>query len=275
MAKVAIRFDIDSHKCIRDGVPRLLELSNKHGVPFTFYLNAGRAISIQDTVKTMLKSKNNDENYTMLSAREKLGTFDYIYAALINPKMTQYKENIVAINSSICELGIHGGLNHSHWYMSADVWNSGKIEKELSTAIKRIRKIIPEYEIKGFAAPGFVTSEKVEQMVAKLGFRYSTDWHENGIKDIVSYENGLYSIGVNVCGEPGGIAFWEYAAASGWDDEKTLTEFMSIVEDNDKVLVFDHPYFAAMNKLELIDKTINKLIENGHEIVTVEKMIDR
>ena len=43
--KLVCRFDIDTHKCIRDGVPNLLEISEERNVRFTFFLNAGRAIS--------------------------------------------------------------------------------------------------------------------------------------------------------------------------------------------------------------------------------------
>lgn len=49
MSYVVFRFDIDSHVCMKQGVPMLLDISKKHDVQFTFFLNAGRAVSIWDT----------------------------------------------------------------------------------------------------------------------------------------------------------------------------------------------------------------------------------
>ena len=96
MAEIAFRFDIDSHKCIRDGVPILLDISKKYGIPFTFFVNAGRAISVSDTLRTAFSNHDiQEDSIKMLSAREKLGTLDYLYAAAINPPMTKYNGSVI------------------------------------------------------------------------------------------------------------------------------------------------------------------------------------
>lgn len=273
MAKVAIRFDIDSHKCIRDGVPLLLKLSSTYDVPFTFYLNAGRAVSILDTIKTRLSGHTNDDSIKMLSAREKLGTMDFLYAAIINPKMTRYKENIKAIWNSNCELGIHGGMNHSHWYVGANQWSEDRIRNDVVKAIDEIRKIIPEYELQGFAAPGFVTSERVEKVLKELGFSYSTNWNKNGAGDICKVMQDFSTVGVNLCGEPGGVAYWEHAVAAGWSDAKMIDEVLQFACENDEVLLFDHPYFVALQKISLLEETIKRLILEGHKLLTVRELL--
>lgn len=271
MTKVAFRFDIDSHKCMRDGVPLLLNIAKEYGVPFTFYVNFGRAISIIDTL-TADKSEHVDD-VKMLSALEKLGRKDYLYAAMINPKMTKYKKELQMLFHSSCEVGIHGGRNHSHWYKSAAQWDYDKVYSEIQWALGELKKIAPEYKVDGFAAPGFVTSEVVNKVLLDCGFKYCSNTYCNGIDEIVSVNDDFAEISVNLCGEPGGIAFWEYAKAMNWSDEQTLQYFMNMVEKHEKVLVFDHPYFAAVNKASLIRKTIETLLANGHEIVTVNKLI--
>ena len=57
--KMVFRFDIDTHKCIRDGVPNLLELFDKYNVPFGFFLNTGKSISLKESIKSM--ASNNKE----------------------------------------------------------------------------------------------------------------------------------------------------------------------------------------------------------------------
>lgn len=273
MAKVAFRFDIDSHKCIRDGVPILLELSNHYHVPFTFYVNVGRAVSRVDTICSISKKRAfTDEHLQMLSAKQKLGAKDYIYAAIVNPMLKKYKENIVAIAQSGCELGLHGGMNHSHWHMHALQWSYGQIKNDLIKALKIMEQLVPDYNLQGFAAPGFVTNHVIEQVLKDIGFQYSSDWHENNASVICKWENAFPCVGVNLCGEPGGIAFWEYAFASGWTDRQTLDVFMDMVNTHENVVVFDHPYFVAMQKAELLRDTICRVIEQGHQIVTMREL---
>ncbi|MCM1182520.1 MAG: polysaccharide deacetylase family protein [Roseburia sp.] len=273
MAKVVFRFDIDSHKCIRDGVPVLLELSKRYDVPFTFYVNVGRAISRVDTICSFFEKRlSTDAEVKMLSAKQKLGTKDYLYAAIVNPVLGRYKENILAISQSKCELGLHGGMNHSHWHMHALQWPYGKIRSDLERALKKMRRIVPEYRPEGFASPGFVTNDVIERVLRDMGFRYSSNRHENNATVVHKAMGDFSDIGVNLCGEPGGIAFWEYATASGWTDCETIDTFINMVSTHDEVVVFDHPYFVAVQKAKVLEKIINIVIRQGHEIVTMKEL---
>ena len=40
--KVAFRFDVDTLKCIKYGVPKLVNISEKNNVSFTFFMNFGK-----------------------------------------------------------------------------------------------------------------------------------------------------------------------------------------------------------------------------------------
>lgn len=274
MAEIAFRFDIDSHKCIREGVPILLRISDECGAPFSFYVNAGKAVSISDTLKSMMNKRQAGQvkDIKMLSAKEKLGTADYIFAAIVNPPMTQYADNLRAIWNSSCEMGLHGGMNHSHWYMDADRWEIKKIKADIEKAISNMQKVIPEFRPLGFAAPGFVTTPEIESLLSKIGFRYTTDFHSDGKKEIVLNNNGFRSICVNMCGEPGGVAYFEHAQAAGISDDAVVDDFVNRADKYDKLLVFDHPYFAAVQKADLLERIIKELIRCGHHIVTVKEL---
>lgn len=120
--RLAFRFDIDTHKCIRDGVPKLLDISRQYDVPFTFFLNAGKAVSILDSLKKLYSKKSSSiEQYEMMSAMQKLGKIDYMIAAFTNPKISDYKSQIKRLLISGCEVGLHGGKNHSLWGVIAPV----------------------------------------------------------------------------------------------------------------------------------------------------------
>lgn len=271
MAKVAFRFDIDSHKCIRDGVPILLGLADRYGIRFTFYVNVGKAISRMDTIRSLLQNKEG-ESVKMLSARQKLGTKDYCYAAILNPALDRWREHIRAIACSGCELGMHGGMNHSHWYAHAGSWSYEQVKKDLEAALVKMQKVIPDYVPQGFAAPGFVTTDVIGQVLQDMGFQYSSNWHENGAARIRRKTKGIPDVGVNLCGEPGGVAFFEYAAASEWTDSQTAEAFMDTVKAHDEVVVFDHPYFCALQKAQLLEKLIGALLKEGHQIVPMKEL---
>lgn len=115
--RLAFRFDIDTHKCIRDGVPALLDLARQEEVSYTFFLNCGRSISVLHSLSTVVRRPNcvNEEEVQMMSAIQKLGKRDYIIAATVNPIISNYRGVVREIVQSGSELGLHGGRNHARW----------------------------------------------------------------------------------------------------------------------------------------------------------------
>lgn len=55
--RFVFRFDIDTHKCIRDGVPNLLAIFKEYNVPCTFFLNTGKSVSFWDSLGYLLKKR--------------------------------------------------------------------------------------------------------------------------------------------------------------------------------------------------------------------------
>lgn len=58
MKRLVFRFDIDTHKCIRDGVPKLLDIAKEYNLGFSFFLNTGKSISFKESLKEMLLPKS-------------------------------------------------------------------------------------------------------------------------------------------------------------------------------------------------------------------------
>ena len=55
MKLCCFRFDADTHVCVSVGIPRLVELGNRLGARFTFFVNMGRAF---DPGLTLLKASH-------------------------------------------------------------------------------------------------------------------------------------------------------------------------------------------------------------------------
>lgn len=175
MKKFAFRFDVDTHKCIRDGVPNLLEISEERCVPFTFFLNAGKAVSVKETLKAKAFSKAEDDGIRMMSAFKKLGMKDYMVAAILNPNNSMYKKNIHRLFDSKCEIGIHGGKNHAIWHSQASGWSKDRVKTEIQWAIDMIRKYESDYNPVGFASPGWILPAGLDEVLEELGIQYNAN----------------------------------------------------------------------------------------------------
>lgn len=272
---VAIRFDIDTHKCIKQGVPRLLELAEKERVPFSFFLNAGKSVNLLESIKDICKHSKDANEVKMMSAIKKLGIADYLYAAFFNPCLIKYKKEIIAIGNSSSELAIHGGKNHGYWMKHANEWDSNAYSGELKWALAEIRKLIPDYSPSGFLSPGFVSNHNIDAVLKELDFKYSCDYRCSGEDEILNTDYNIPYLGTNLCGEPGGVAFFEYCRVMGMNDQEIVTQAMNAIENNQYTVVYDHPYYAGINELG----TLKSIIERIHrsediEIVTMEELLE-
>ena len=275
MKKLVFRFDIDTHKCIRDGVPQLLDVSEMYNVPFSFFLNTGKAISFYDSIKTLLCAEQQEnEEVVLMSALQKLGMRDYLIAALINPNLISYKKQVLRLLSSKCEVGIHGGKNHAKWQYHAKTWSEDRIRKEITFAVDKIRKIYPEYQLGGFASPAWNSPNDMLRILKEQGFTYCADLHGKYINPVKEGNTERISvIGVNLLGEPGGVAFWENCRARGMSDEEICNQVCSTIEKNEITVVYDHPYYAGVKEIKCIEKIIDEVQKLNCSIVTVESLI--
>ncbi len=269
--KLVISFDIDTHKCIRDGVPNLLKLSEEMNVKFSFFLNGGKAVSIRDSIRQIF-FRDNTETALHMNAFSKLGMKDYIIAAIVKPNLAIYKKQIRALIESSCEVGLHGGKNHALWANYAQNFDENQIKSELNEVILRIRRFAPDFDPKGFASPNWNTPDFLPRVLKELGFEYYRDRHGLNEKHI-SYNDALPQLYVNLLGEPGGVAFFENERAKKHSTEQILQDVRMALEHNNVTVLYDHPYFAGVNEIHTLRRIINMSRENGTEICTLRELV--
>lgn len=270
--KLVFRFDIDTHKCIRDGVPNLLKIATEYNIPFTFYLNTGRAISIKDSLNNIVNPRI-VENAKLMSSLQKLGIVDYFITAIINPVISTYKGNIKKIIDSGCELGIHGGKNHSHWANHVLSWSEEKIVDEIQWSIKQLKSIIPSYTPCGFAPPEWVTNEIVLHALDKIGFKYVSDFVDETLDNVICKKGNLIDVGCNMYGNPGAVAYFENRRVRGLSSEEIVSEVTEHVKNHKTTVLFDHPFYAGMCELDVIKMIIEKVQSmKDVKIVTMKEL---
>ena len=80
MKYFCFRFDVDTPKCIKSGVPNLISLSKKLDVPFTFFINMGRGTSRWSFIKKKISFNGNSTPHRNL----KLSNFKNIGTSIIH-----------------------------------------------------------------------------------------------------------------------------------------------------------------------------------------------
>ncbi len=274
MKTFSFRFDIDTPKCLSEGVPNLMKIAERLGVKFTFFISMGHSISRLGTLSRMISpSKSTAPVASALSARTKLGNFGYIQLALFNPQIGRKYLNLVQDLYRSQELGLHGGRNHDTWHHGAAEWSAEKLGAELDWALAPLREL--NFEIRGFSCPGWTESPNLVQALEARDFRYRADRH--GMNEFGGKSEGrnLLNMGTNILGEPGGVAYLEHLRATGMNDQQMRTDFKAqLARVGDYAVAYDHPYYAGVRELALVEDCVKMARDAGYQILSLGQVAE-
>ncbi len=281
MKIVNFRFDVDTHRCMREGVPNLLDLSRKHNCHFTFFVNMGRAVSLRQSLSKKTNKPqpvSTDINLSKFSPMKKLGLLGYIQAALINPKVGFGSLSVLRkLIDEGHEFGLHGGSNHSLWARNAPEWDYDYVRNELKTTLDQISKRgFPTP--KSFASPGFAGSQTINKALLDLGFDYVSDTYsktgKNDGEGLFPSDTHLNNLNVNIT-NGNGIAFIENLRSMGKTDQEIVTVFQEKLSQIDQYgIVYEHPGYAGISELDLLDKLILASKDMGFKVGTSREIYE-
>lgn len=267
----SVRFDVDTHRCVREGMPALSALGRRLGVPFTFFVNMGRAVSRIG----VLGRRGNGSTAAKLSARRKLGWREYLVAAALNPRVGAASgEVIVAARADGHEIGLHGGRNHAVWQREARRWSKERLGAEIDSVLPGLRALLGGRVPAGFASPGWTTHPLLPALLAERGFTYLADLHGHGQDSEIrpcAGEATLPNVRTRLTGEPGGVAYLEHLRAIGLDDAALERRFeVDLEAAGPLAVVYDHPYFAGIQDLHGVRRMVEIALAHGYEVVPVQ-----
>ncbi len=277
MKKLCFRFDVDSYLCASRGVPNLIKLAKKNGVHFTFFYNMGRGIHIRSMLKAKMK-QNNPQCAAKFSNIYKLGLYGYMKTSLINPMVgTSYPEVIRTAHDSGHEIGLHGGSNHGEWMRNAHSWDANRIEKEVDWGVSKLNDI-GIINVTSFSSPGWVAPPELSNVLALKGFNIVADRHGHGMEEIVKIISNadkiLNLVPTNLLGEPAGVGYIENLRASQMSDSEIIQKFKDDLQAvNQLAVIYDHPYYAGIRELSLLEAMIHEAKSMGFYLTTFNKLI--
>ncbi len=275
MRAIALRFDIDTHLCLRDGVPLLLDLAAECQIPMTFYVNMGRAVDLRAALKRRLRfGRAGNHPVVKKSIIEKLGFAGYLRALLVNPRVgASYPLVLQRIVQEGHELGLHGGRNHGAWQASALEWSISRLKKEVVWGLEEMRSAgLPQPD--SFSSPGWVSPLSLPPLLAELGFTVLADVHDSECSAYTGVSTPIQTVNTNLLGEPGGVGWFESMDARGIEDNQALSIAKKRIDQHSTVMLYDHPCYMV-RKIGFIRRLIQELQSRGVRFLTAQQIAER
>lgn len=178
MPQLALKIDVDTFRGTRIGVPRLVELLQKHGAQATFLFslgpdNTGRAIKRAFRPGFMKKVKRT-------SVVEHYGLLTLMYGTVLPaPDIGKRCAHILrAVKEAGFETGIHC-WDHVLWQDNVEKAQNDWVEVEMAKAAKRYEDIFGERPSTHGAA-GWQMNRHALRLTQRLGLTYASDARGTG-----------------------------------------------------------------------------------------------
>ncbi len=172
--EVALKVDVDTHRGLKLGVPRLARLLEREGVPASFFVamgpdNSGRALL------RIVRNRGFLSKMFRTRAVSTYGLRTVLSGTLMpaRPVGTAFPETMRALKEAGFELGVHG-YDHVRWQDRIERLEPAAVARELDRAFEGYRQVLGE-PAQSFAAPGWRTSATALELLDRKGLLYRSD----------------------------------------------------------------------------------------------------
>lgn len=293
---LALRFDVDSIRCIEEGIPRLRRLADQRNVRFTFFVNMGHSFNWTYTARHVLRSLSarsertprgqpEEKGPTSLPTTKKLGWAGVLRTIAFNPMLGErYRSTFDALHADGHELGLHGGTDHVVWQRALDELTAGELEELFRPAYETFSDRYGEPQ--GFASPGFRFNRAVLDLLDREGFTYASDMNgetpfrprrpasgaEDSLGDAVAERYEHYQVPVNVMGD-GNVPVIEQGLARGEGERGIVDRAVERIHARTFALMYGHPYVEGV-RADLLGRVLDA-VQDRHSVVTVAEYLER
>lgn len=267
---LALRFDIDTVRCARAGLPALLALAREEGCRFTFFVNMGRSIARRPGLRRRHKKNADIHKFRVY---HKLRFHELCTTLLLNPMVgARAIDNLHQAIAEGHELGLHGGINHGLWQHTALTWNRKRVYEEVEAGLALMAKAqIPRPT--GFASPGFTHPPTLIEVLRELGFNYVADQHSPDVEVLSSQSVLPNTVNTNIIGMPGNVGYIEWCIAKNISLAGMRDNFEQHLRSHRTALMYDHPSVAGQDGLERLRLLIQTARNINYSIATIGELI--
>lgn len=231
-------------------------------------MNAGRAIDRFQYILRLFKKNKALNHAAHLGAFRKLGAKEFIRCALLNPKILSYAfSELRAVDLEGHEIGLHGGRNHDTWASGAHSWTVKRTRAEIEWGAHQLSRL--GVSPTAFASPCAIMPPYLDEVLAALGFRYFAD-DLYPCTQSKTTTTVIPNLPTRLCGE-GGTAYIEHQVALGHKIQQIESNFVKDLESRKIAVLYDHPYFAGCEAIEITRRLILAAKNQGFK---VKKLVD-
>jgi undecaprenyl phosphate-alpha-L-ara4FN deformylase len=171
--KLALKIDVDTYRGTREGVPRLIEVLQRHNAQATFFFSLGpdhTGRAIKRVFRPGFIGK-----VSRTSVVEHYGIKTLLYGTLLPaPDIGRKCADIMRmVKVAGFEVGIHC-YDHIRWQDHVAVKDAAWTRREMQRAVDRFTEIFSEAP-KAHAAAGWQMNRHALRLTQQLGFDYSSD----------------------------------------------------------------------------------------------------
>jgi undecaprenyl phosphate-alpha-L-ara4FN deformylase len=171
--KLALKIDVDTYRGTREGVPRLVEVLQRHNAQATFFFSLGpdhTGRAIKRVFRPGFIGK-----VSRTSVVEHYGIKTLLYGTLLPaPDIGRKCADIMRmVKVAGFEVGIHC-YDHIRWQDHVAVQDAGWTRREMERAVDRFTDIFGEVP-KAHAAAGWQMNRHALRLTQQLDFDYSSD----------------------------------------------------------------------------------------------------
>lgn len=171
---IGLKVDVDTNEGMKKGVPALLALFKKYGIPASFFVPMGRDHTGR-TAKRVFTRKGFLKKANRVGVLETYGIKTLMYGLLLpGPEIARENVSILQqITREGHEVGIHG-YDHVDWHDHIKGWDRNKTEEVLQKACAAYEHIL-SVKPRSFAAPGWMVNRHALRFFSDRAFSYSSD----------------------------------------------------------------------------------------------------
>ena len=269
MPLLALKIDVDTYRGTREGVPRLVELLQRHGAGATFLFSlgpdhTGRAIRRVFRPGFMKK-------VSRTSVVEHYGLKTLLYGTLLpGPDIgRQCADTLRSVRDAGFEVGVHC-WDHIRWQDGVAQASATETETQMRLAIDRHTKIFGEPpHVHG--AAGWQMNAHALRLTQRLGFAYSSDCR--GSHPFMPVWNGEL---VHCPQLPTTLPTMdELLGIDGLDESNLDRRYLAMTADPRDHVFTLHAELEGMKLAPLLERLLAGWRDQGYQLVAMQSLAHR